>query len=410
MSWEDRLNPAITLQSPSGQVFVAAWRGDSRSLKKKLGIFDLPKVRGAIVQDLDVQADEYPLTFYFEGENHDITARRFWGACKERGTWLVGHPVYGDLELQLVSVTEDCQPVESGNITKITTDWIEPGVDAPLVSVAELSASVRDQAAKVQEVAANRFADTVMVGKPGLLAQLKAAVGRVVAIVQQVKGRINAVLATVSAIRAVVLSAVAFTVGLVASLAGLIHTLVTLPGMLIRDLGSRFDYFEKVLSESVKSLTPTNADDSGRNTAAVHELVAVSCLVGLAESVVEAEFATREEALAYLNRMQRVFNTITANLDAIQAIYAGNTIDQQYVSLADGYNDIAALMQATIDLMLRRTFDLAAAKRIILERHRPPVEIALSEGVDLDLFISANRLKGDDILLLPPGREVVVYL
>ena len=60
--------------------------------------------------------------------------------------------------------------------------------------------------------------------------------------------------------------------------------------------------------------------------------------------------------------------------------------------------------------ILRRSFDLAAVRYITLQSNRVPLEIALTEGMDLDLFISANQLKGDDILLLPAGRRVAVYL
>lgn len=67
--------------------------------------------------------------------------------------------------------------------------------------------------------------------------------------------------------------------------------------------------------------------------------------------------------------------------------------------------------------LLRSVFDLSVEKRFKLEKRRAPIEITISEYGSLgdddsnfQLFIDSNGLKGNDILILPEGREVVVYL
>ena len=126
MSWRDRLRQSIELTSPDGNIFEAAWQGNSRSMDKKLGLFEFPKVKGTKVQDLDIGSARYPLTIFFVGENNDQESDRFFKACRERGVWTVIHPVRGSLNLQLISVTENIQPVESGNVTQFDT-----GVEFP---------------------------------------------------------------------------------------------------------------------------------------------------------------------------------------------------------------------------------------------------------------------------------------
>ena len=126
MTWIDRLSPTIDLTSPDGNIFDALWRNGPRSLTKKLGIFEFPGVKGAVVQDLDVGPTRWPLVIFFDGEDNDKEGTRFFKACKERGLWTIIHPVKGSLELQLISATELIDPVESGNITRFETEWIEP--------------------------------------------------------------------------------------------------------------------------------------------------------------------------------------------------------------------------------------------------------------------------------------------
>lgn len=410
MSSQDRLAPAIYLTSPSGQQFEALWRGDQRTMEKKLGIFEYPKARGAEVQDLEVGAVEYPLALHFEGPDHDLQARAFFEACKESGRWKVVHPVYGYLVLQLMTITEDAQPVSSGNVTEVQTKWIEPGIDLPAVSIAQLSAEIVSRINAVQIAAADELADTLDVKAPSALAQLKASVQRVLTIIATVKAGAGSVINTVTAIRNTVMGAISFGVSQITSLAGLLSTLVSMPGALLKDTGARFAFFEKVLSDSAASLVPQSADSAGRNTAAIRAHVATTALTGMAQAMVDAEFATREEAVSYLRRMQTAFIDVVNGLDAVQDLCCASTIDTQYFTLGNTYGDLAVLVQLTTDLLLRKAFDISASKRIVLSVPRAPIEVAITEGMDFDIFVAVNRLGGDEILLLPAGREVVVYL
>lgn len=408
-TWIDRLAGSIKLVSPSGVSFECAWSGDKRTLDKKLGVFEYPKARGAVVQDLDVGAVKYPLTLFFEGPDHDLTAAQFFRACSERGPWVVTHPIHGALTLQLVSVVEENQPVTSGNITQVGTEWIEPGVDLPVSSAAQLAADVRDQINKVQAAASDQFVNKVVVSKPTLLGRLVAGVAKFLALVNAAKAAIARINAIITAIRTAIISTITSVVSGIASLAGAIQALILLPGMIIKDIKSRFDYFGKILSAAV-GLNPKTPSAGGVNEVALHELVASTCLVGMAQTLVDAEFRTREEALGYMDAINAAFTEATRNLDAAQTLYANSPIDRQVFSQSESYNDLLRLIQLVSSLMLRRSFDLATAKRVTLAKDRAPIEIALTEGIDLDLFISSNKLKGNDILLLPAGRQVVVYL
>lgn len=410
MSWQDRVNPFIALQSPTGQLFVALWRGNKRTKSKKLGLFEYAKAKGVLAQDLDVGGTDYPLTFYFEGENHDIVAQNFWNACDERGVWEVQHPTKGNLTLQLVTVVEDTQPLEAGNLTQFDADWIEVGIDNPAVSIAQLEDDVRDQIDNTQAAAADQFAAKVKINKPSLLARLKASVAKVLKRVEAFKDRIAKIQENISTVRAAVLEVTDGAVSGLASLTGAIQSLVVTPGLILRDARSRIDYYETTLSAAFADLTPKTASAGGVNIAAVQELVATACLCGMAQAIVEGSFSTREEALSYLERMHVAFLKVTNGLDGAQALYANSPIDRQYFSQTDSFNDLAELMRRVRGLLLRRSFDLAAAKRITLRRDRAPIEIALTEGVDFDVFIASNGLKGNEILLLPTGRQVVIYL
>lgn len=410
-TWRDRLGPDIQLNSPSGQHFRAYWRGGSRSVKKKLGVFSYPKVRGADVQDLDVEGDEYPIAFMFEGPDHDRDANRFWRACKERGPWVIDHPRWGYKTLQLVSVNEEYQAVESANTTSINSEWIEPmGNDAP-VAEAAVESEVDQTIMDCNEASGETFIELMDHPQPppGKLAVLKASIQRFRTNLAVARSAVTGISAAITPVRDQILQTVQSLFTDMASFSGAVQNLVTTPGLIIDDLSARFDYYESIIADSVL-LNPPMPTPEGLAGVALHELIGTAALTALARSIRDHEFTTREEALAYSARFHAAYRTLQANLDAVQALYAGQPIERQFIAQASVYGDIARLVQSVTDMQLRRSFDLSVAKRITLTTNRTPVEIAITEDVDLDQFIAANHLQSDDVLILRAGREVVVYL
>ena len=416
MSWQDRLQPTMKMTSPGGVEFNPLWSGDKRTVEKKLGIFEFPKIRGALIQDLDVGPVKYPLNFCFEGADHDVTADKFFKACYERGVWTVIHPVLGSLKLQLISVTEENQPVTSGNITQISSEWLEPGINLPMTSIsaAQLASKVVAQKDAVMNKATDQLAK-MDISKPTLLSRVKAFTAKL-------QAGLNKALGYYSDAKAVVSDYVSAATSLI----GAVTAIVQAPAMLVKDIKSQFNYYKKVLTSCLNELgsafkelgalvgigshgSATKAA-AARNCALVTEAVVAAVLTGMAQSVVDADFQSREEAVGYIDQISQTLDQAMTGLDAAQATLSNQYIDQQYFSMSDAYGDLVKLVQLTNQLILRRSFDLAAVRYITLQSNRVPLEIALTEGMDLDLFISANQLKGDDILLLPAGRRVAVYL
>jgi hypothetical protein len=416
MTWRDRVQTEITLLSPSGQQFSAAWSGNARTVEKRLGVFEFPNLPGARVQDMGVGADSYPLNFAFEGADHDLEGERFFTACKETGTWTINHPVKGVKVLQLIKVTEEVQPVTSGNITAIATEWIEPTTDTLTASVTQLADAIRTQSAALQEVAADQLAAVVELDTPSKITAFKNALEKAAAAIDKALAPLRQQLATVNAAATSVKRGITSGLNAVAldvlSLGGQIQTMVTLPGMAVEDMGVRFDYYQALISDMM-GVAPETDEESGINTAAVQEIVLTSALVALADAVVTGDLTSREDAIGFLEATGAAFVGITETLDKSQALYLDNAIDAQYFSQSQSFNDAALLVGQISALLLRKSFDLAAAKRFTLRRPRAPVEISATEYGDLDhldFFISSNGLKGGEILLLPAGREIVVYL
>lgn len=440
-NWRDRLQAQITLISPEGQEFNAQWRGSPRTLPKKLGVLRFPKVKGDLVQDLDVQSALYSITFYFEGTNNDTEANAFFAACKERGTWEITHPVHGFLGLQLVSVTELDNPVESGNITEINTEWIEPIDPLTLKTARELKGIIDARADDLNISAAQQFANNLLTASEDLRGAIEATtdgIGRVVDLfLGPLFTTVDALDNTVEAIQRGITDTNNATVLQVQSLAGQIQNLINLPLFANNQLETRLTTYGQLVSGLTDQLpggddsllSPTTADDSQINSVATLELAMAAALSSLANIITTTAvsprslgpddtgaLATRDQAVTAIQNLTDIYNGIVDALDQAMDSFSDNNIDDQYYSFVDSYTDAATLLNLAIEYLLTIAFDLSIERTFIIDRPRTPIEITITEygtlgenDRNLDLFIRSNNLIGKDILLLPQGREVRVY-
>ncbi|MCK5603580.1 DNA circularization N-terminal domain-containing protein [Candidatus Pacearchaeota archaeon] len=419
-NWNERLNPTLTLISPNGDEYTSKWRGDSQTKDKKLGIFFYPKIKGNTVQDLSINSDRFSITFWLEGLDNDLQARRFYASCSQDGTWTLNHPMEGPLELQLISVTKNNQPIESGGITEINTEWIEPIDPATLVTARELAGIIDGQSDVLNVSAAQQFANQLNESSEKLrsvinntttgISNLTAfALGPLFTATDALDNSINAIQDGIQdTLNATVLQA--------ESLAGQIQALVQLPVLGTSDVISRLDSYDDLVDEYI-ALLPLNSTQSAKNETLCQELALSACLVSLAQTITTGTLKTRQQAVGAAQLIIAIFNRMLAALEAVQDTFSTEDIDNQYWAMTDGISEASILVSQAVRYLLVSSFDLKVERRFILEEPAAPIAIAAREyggfgenDSNYDLFIESNDLHGNDILWLPSGREVVIYV
>lgn len=420
MSWRDRLRQSIILVSPEGNSFEALWRGNPRTVEKKLGIFLYPKVKGAVIQDLDINATRYPLTIYFEGENHDLEGERFFSACGESGTWDIIHPVKGDLTLQLVSASESITPIENGNMTQFDTEWIEPLDEEVVVSAAALQAETESSVDDVNEASSNQLNSNILQTSASAIKKFQSSVEAIKSKVESTLKPIYEASAEINAQMSAVKRGIDDTLSVipidVISIAGQIQNLIQLPALAISDIQARLSAYRSFVDSII-------GDDfegdglAGRNEIASNEIALVSVMAAASELTALGETLNRTQAIDFIESNLVMYDDIINYLDNAQELFITEKIDEQYFSQSESFSKLSTTVALSTAFLLRSIFDLSVEKRIKLKKHRAPIEITITEYGSLgdndenfDFFIATNELNGDEILILPPGREVVVYV
>lgn len=420
MSWQDRLRGEIELTSPDGQVFTAKWSGNSRSVEKKLGIFTYPKVDGAIIQDLGLDSIRYPLTISFDGPDNDLESNRFLAAFSARGTWRVVHPAKGVLQLQPIRVSESIEPVESGSLTVFDTEWIRPAAEGAVSTTVQLASSIQDQVGVVEDAALTQLTTVAKQENIDQVNAIKSATEKSLSVYDKTVGTILELSGELAAAVAAVRRGIAETLDTspldLTVLGGQIQSVMRLPSAITGDVLQTIKPFSDFIDQ-MSVLPDEVADQTYLNVLSIREIFLAGANSSIARSSTGGIFETRAQALEAADLASLEFQTMTDALDSAQEQFEALRIDQQYFSQSITFVKSAQITSAAVRYLLQASFDLAVEKQIILNLERSPIEITITEygglgdnDINYDLFIDSNELKGDEILLLPAGRRVVVYV
>lgn len=428
-NWRERIGDAnIVFISPETSTeFTAKWVENRRNADKKLGLFDYPNIKGTVAQDLQSSSDRYSITFKFtDYENNDLQARDFYAvAAREVGRWTVNHPAYGQLGLQLVSI-EESKTANQGGQTTITTQWIED-VDADkLQTQRELAGLVDGQCSLVQLNSIEQFVATCDQSNRAFRAVVENTVDGIDNAVDFALSPLFAPVDLVSGAMTTVRLGIQGSIDAVllplSELAGQIQNLVNIPLLASQDTKARLTKYASLRS-ALTALLP-GEDNSitaqwasaieQRNNNVTAEVASVSALVAISQiTLTSDDLQTRAQALDLAQQVVEAFTDYLTAYDAQQTALEDKPIEERYISSKTIYNDLLQLVNLTLQYLVRKVGDLKIERRITLQSARPTVEFCISEFHTIDEydnFIYYNNLKGSEILWLPKGKEVVLYV
>lgn len=430
MSWQDRMMPIIMLTSPNGDFFEAKWSGDERSFEKSVQRDKYPLIKGETGVDLGGGADGYDITIVFDGENCDVKAESFYRACEQSGTWWIQHPVHGRLELQLLSVRQPVDPVRSGGSVEVETKWFEPLDPVTLVTLRQMTAAIDSAAAAMTSYSVSIYSAKVkktgwgdisaiigvinlIAGIAGMIAERMASTAvspPAVELAKTAKGKADADLST--EIDATKADTSAFDPGAIATAC---HTSIQSIALMSSDTSTTVSAMNDLV-DGAAALLPTTTSTSALNRAMTLEVQLEAALVAACLSATIGKLQTRTQAVESSKALATLFAKITGILDGVMEQFEDEIRpDRRYYAQTETYQSALQMVSQTIDYLLRQAFDLAIEKTIMLDRDKTPLQICTEEygsagESKVDDFIEWNDLQGDDVMILGPGREVVVYV
>jgi len=420
MSWVDRIKPKIKLTSPMGQLFEAFWIGNQVSKTKKLGLFSNPNFKGTIVQDLGITGDSYPLPIFFSGPDHDLVAKNFWIAASETGVWKIEHPILGPLSLQLMSIEMGVQPVTDGNMSNFQLEFIEPAREDAVISDLELASGTKEGTLKVNGLSASQFKKGSFLDFETLTEKIRSTTKDILDIYNNVFDPLISTVAEVQNLSNEIVKSIQSilnaTVMKPVELASGIQQLVRTPALASRDFEVRASKYSEFLG-GIFELKPKGNSLGNTNEIQTVQVAALAVIPAISDIALSTEFISKEEAITTANYVTDSFLDIVNKLDESMDLYRGKNIGLQYFSQSESYQANIQLIALILAYIIDQGYRSNIEKKMVLSKPETPIGLTIQEygslgnnDILLDFFIASNRLKSNEILLLPTGKAISIYL
>ena len=437
MSWDLRLRTPRYI-SPSGKVFEFEYQDVERARDKKVGAFDFPRLNGSYFQDLGNKGSAYVMRISFSGENHDEIADQFFDATGERGPATLEHPRYGTLIVLPLSVKQtdalttkantttfvvDCRETLEGSYPKSNTDAISE-IDNSMDELSIVGADKYEQKHKIPDGAAasidkqetGSLLDSIENSLNGLMedsANFAASIDEVRANIDELISKPATMVNQLSEIISMPARAIGNTVDMVTGgYINLVQTVNSATDMeRISNLVTGSLDNHRVLDTSTAS---ANINSSQRNYT-----LSLSAITALARSIVmfasNGSLTTRAQAILLCENLSDLWEETQQRYDRIQSNFVGlGQLEYQW-SQDDELNRLAGIAVASaVGNITDLSFGLYTERVLVLVEPSNIISLSakLYGSVDncvVQKLIDTNSLKGEEILFVPAGKEIVYY-
>lgn len=416
MAWQDRLKEAAWT-SPSGNRFVWLFENVSRSVEKKGAVWEFPDAEKiTFVQDLGATGRKYPMRVIFNGDDHDLVAESFLNALEEVGISKLEHPLYGEKDVAVigtVSSRDDLKTAANQSVFEFTAwETIRSLYD---FSTTNLASEVVTQTDSFNETASEGAASKTETD----------TVAESVTLRQKYNQQLNRVKTALQPLYDTVAELQQAADAVEQAISATLNTLVGDPLLyfqqltILLDFGARAETLVKnklagyenlarsIIDQASSIVTGTDSSNNDSNNFQADDVVALAAVTGQALSIVSSEFQNQQEAIEAADGLNQLFDEVTAwrdqNYQALEQIDEGAT-----------YQAALNVVQTASAYLIEQSFSLPQKRSLILINPRTLHELAaeLFGEVDerIDELIILNNLVGDEILLIPKGREIVYFV
>jgi hypothetical protein len=361
MSWQDRVAENIRLISPLGNIFIASWRGNTRSVAKKLGIFENPEVKGAIVQDLEIGATRHPISFFFSGANNDLESQRFFKSAGEKGLWNIIHPVIGRFTAQLISISETIDPTASGNIAQIDTEWIDVKDPSGAKTLTQIAQEILQKITQTNLSSSLQLSNETSQETPGLKFTIKDTAQKLSVVVEnnlkELYEQSTEVGSRFKAIQRSLNTTISQDVINLEILASQVQNLIQTPILATIDISSRVKAYKAVIDD-IFLISSDGMTLEDYNKGKTQEVYAVAALMAIPAIMTSGQLTTREEAVGFIDSTIGIFNDTVRDLDGIQVDFVNLPVEKQYFSQSQSFYDSLSAVGSAINYLLRISFEV----------------------------------------------------
>jgi hypothetical protein len=405
MSWQDNIETSIVVICGDGKTYSPLYRVSPRTKDYNTTQFEFVGIPGTLVDRQLPKGYTQTVDLIFQGEDHLEDYKAFIDSADDRRPWAVYHPMFGNLDVQPVRITED--PTGLG-LTEVRVDWMNtilisgPSVKAsPKETVQQSSIALSATASQAFE---NNLIDPSVQDKALMQASMDDAY-RLSSTIEKTGPEANKYFDLYTAAS----SKINEGIDIAQQLAFAAITVMTYPSYFTTGIRSRLLLLKnQFLSISAKLEL---LDDLGKKI--VYETMAGALINAMANASVTVttgnNLNSSVEVVQAAGIMSETYDSYLLNLDSLQTeTYAPDVTVMSGLDILVN-TAISQLLNIALSAKQERIVTLEEDSNLINLTHRF-YGITSKDDSEIQKFIDQNNIGINEILQIKKGRRIVYYV
>ena len=437
IDWRERLKPP-RYTSPSGEVFVFEYEDLERNRDKSIGKFNFPMLNGTYLQDMGNDGTVLPLRVIFSGADHDTQADKFFKATGENGVSTLDHPRYGNIRVVPISVRQFDALKSKANQTSFLVNFQETLEDIYPKKSDDSISDIDDNTESLKDAGGNAYGGAQKLPDASAMSIEKQ---ETLSMLDSIESSLNELMedsaefaAAIDEVRENIDELIEKPITMINTISEIVLMPARAIGNTINSMTSGYIELVRVFNDAtdidrITNLTTGSLDShlvSDTSTASANinssqrnQTMSLIAISGLCRSTTvlaaEGAFSTRAQAVAATESIISLWEETRQKFDSIQTSFLGvGQLEYQWSTDPELFSITNEIVKSSVNGIVEVSYGLYTERSIVLAEDSDIISLSyrlygnvLNETVQK--LIDTNSLKGEEILMVPEGKEVFYY-
>jgi hypothetical protein len=408
MSWKDDIGNDFIIQTGDNVRYKVFANKYSKSVSWNHDVFSFIGIKGQLGKKEEQLARQFPLEFYFQGEDHLEESKRFENSLNSKEPCLISHPLYGNIYCHIFSVTFSNSDTEL-NVTKITGTALETLIEGGLLETSPISAITLSQKS-ILDTAPAEIIDMPVTVADSVQLKNSAAVDKanglkIITIPDEATQYTNVFNEAITAVNVLTASPVLAM--------GAMCNFISMPANFTALVGDRFNFLEAQFERLLATVVGYVVNPAQKKIFEIQAATCVSAMCVAAITPIGREYKTTKDVLSIAKKLSARFNTLVETLDSLQVSNGG--INEYYIFSADLFFSLGYCVHLTLSNLIlialngtqeRFVYTTEDTNAIILAHRYYGADI---NDDNLQYFIDTNNFTYQQMIFIKKGTKIVYY-
>lgn len=413
--WKDKIKEG-SFTSSTGQRVEFEYEEVDRDITKKGTRFEFRNVNNSYAQDSGITSRSFPLTIYISGPDYDLKCDVFDSAILTKGVGRLEIGFYSVDAVVLGKVSRKDRFVDGAGQAVYTLEFIESIKSLYPTENVDILEDVKAKGAESEQKIKEQFEQNIKVDntveEETLYLRYKEYLDQVNDSFRSLSNGMSETRALFDQYYEIANASINTFLGNPAKFFFNLNLLIKTPSQMGNDLGNKIDgylnFFRSTSNDVDQNVNDPTLPADAQNNLALGDGMLGTVIASLANLSTTATFESRSNAKELSDAIAQVSESYVEIRDQWYS-------KAEVLDTGESQQIISSTGSGAQKLLNNSLFDLPVERNITLTYPRTILDLAYQyyrnvSQETVQYIIDTNRLRGDEILLLPVGKTVTFYI